>query len=582
MTRGIVYVAFGKEYEQLAAHTLAYSRKHTELPFHVITNVPEDTQSSIWKTIPNLTMAVVPDALSENRKYKIKLYEYTPYDKTLYLDIDSAIIRPGIEKIFDMLEDNDVVLARRFKWAPRDLIPEVYIRMFRLTHTRLPVDAWHGALFAFQRDNEEARRMMDLWWDYRNLAMDYRDLPPLVAAIANLRDRGLRVGITDPELFAFKPTPSTIVWHPQPGKPAAWLQQLGLPDWKPWNPANYRYTTWNCACENAELSEDKLIPKTACPKTAELCITAYTFGEYNEYLPLLAYSSLWSYPDTVVKLFVEDTLSDSVRAQFDYIRRQLSCNIDIVERYKLPVRHYTPQPRERGNQMGKIIRWLIPREEFAGYRYVYMADSDFIIVPEDPTLLDKHLMLCAQAAQPFTNPKRWNYPSRVSGLHFVETEPYFDAMDPVLKPYRIGAIPLPAMNNEEFLYRQLCAAGLSPAQRPSTREQFDALRPHPGYHLGMLRNYAEPQEYQAHWRSLEPRSRSILGSPMFQHLVHGITIPWIRTTVTRLTDWLATPIATPTASAKKQVVRPIYRIKQRRVRGAGPQVIPCFRTHAHV
>jgi hypothetical protein len=243
----------------------------------------------------------------------------------------------------------------------------------------------------------------------------------------------------------------------------------------------------------------------------------------------------------IVKLFVKDSLKPSVRAQFDYIRRQLSSNIEIVENYTLPVT--IKETKDPTNQLGKIIRWLIPKDEFEGFRYVYMSDSDFLIVPEDPTLLDQHLMLMARADQVYTNPQRWSQTQKVSGLHFVETEPYFEAIDPILEPYRTGAKALPMMNNEEFLHTALRSAGIPPTQQPVTREDFDKLRPHPGYHLGCLRNYKTPQEFQALWRKHYATAKEMMMSPVFQHLVEGISVKWVKQTFQRLLTYLAVPEA---------------------------------------
>lgn len=542
--RGIVFVVFGKSYETMAAHTVRISRRYTKLPFHVITNIPLDELLPTWRRIKDVTFQHLPLPDAQNRIPKIQLYRYTPFDQTLYIDCDAVVMRDDVERAFECLAGADITLAPRFFWRCGEQIPEVYVKAFRTLGVRLPVDAWHGAIFAFDRCSEAARGLMDLWLANWEALGRYRDLPALVSAVRRLTAAGrLAVAKLPSDFFGLKSPDSLTVWHPQPGKPEEFMRRFKIPPWTPWSPHEQRYERWNTVFENCELSPDRELPELPCPAGGPLCVTAYAFGDYAEYAPLLAYTTLWNYPDAVVKLYFKGPAPANVLAALAYLRKQLSPNICVVDNYDLPLK--TGSGDLAHNQAGKCVRWLIPGSEFAGFEYTYMADIDFIIVKEHPELLEKHKAISRELGVPHSNPIRWSYHARVSGLQMVETAAYFAAIDPVASPYRTGAKPVPAVNNEAFLFSLLQAGGILPKTRPANRPEFDRLRPHPGYHIGLVRSCKTPPDYTDLWRQLAPASATMLSSPMLAKLLRFVEVPWVAVSIERTLAYISQALGKP-------------------------------------
>ena len=565
ITRGIVYIAIGKEYEQLAAHTIQHSRCNTNLPICVITDVPAAQRETCWNQITDITFQECHISLEDNRRAKTMLYKYTPFDQTLYLDCDSVIQLP-LGDIFDLLDTCDIVLAKRFHWNCDTTIPEVYLRAMRTCGVKLPLDAWHGAIFMFDKHNIQAQRFGDLWYENWVRTGKCRDLPALVCTTRYMREHnGLRVSCFPDNFFTLKPDVGSVIWHPQPGKVAPFFQRYNLPKWQPWNPNNYRTEKWNMVHENAALGKERELPDLPCATTGETCLTAYAFGDYAEYAPLLAFSTLWSYPEYAVKFFFNGPIPDNVHEALDYLRTQISPNIRWKDNYKLPTQLSTQHMAKEVQQAGKCVRWLIPGEEFSGYEYVYMADIDFIIIPEQPSMLTVHKDLMTRWHVPYSNPIRWNYGNRMSGLQMVKASDYFPSINTAMTPYREGKLGIPNVNNEQFLYERLAEASLLPQQAPMTMEEFDVVRPHHGFHLGLVRNYATPQYYKQLWQTSAAAALPIVTSPIFENILKHVHVPWVFTSIQRAAQYITGQTRISSAfDAKDAMTIAMHRTQERR------------------
>lgn len=208
--------------------------------------------------------------------------------------------------------------------------------------------------------------------------------------------------------------------------------------------------------------------------THEVCITQYVFGSYTRYIPAYIYSILTAYPDYFVKIFVAGKLS---RDETVALSLMPNGNFTIVEGYQAD--------KVRKGLLPKYVRRLIPQEEFADFKYVYNGDVDFIIMPEIPTLKDWHVAHCAKLGLPFSNAIRPGT-KRVSGLHFIEVEPYYKAIGKRLLYYRTHYKEVEAQlvrtSDEWFTYTLLDEVfGLDSLRA----EGFN--RPEHGVHLALWR-----------------------------------------------------------------------------------------------
>jgi SAM-dependent methyltransferase len=200
--RGIVYIAFGQNYCDLAANTIEISRKHTELPITVITNIPDEKRSGKWLKIPDVSFLYLPYETNENRVVKTQLYKYTPYDITLYIDTDAIIQKPGIERVFEGLKTNHIVLQRHTRWEKFKKYYEIYRRAAKQFDCSLPLDIFIGGFFCF-RKTVDVERFFDLWFEYWEDFGMGRDMPPLACAVQNSGINYSVVTKNEDKLFSF-------------------------------------------------------------------------------------------------------------------------------------------------------------------------------------------------------------------------------------------------------------------------------------------------------------------------------------------------------------------------------------------
>ncbi|GAA1322702.1 hypothetical protein GCM10009647_056980 [Streptomyces sanglieri] len=118
---GVIYLAFGYEYAVQAIQSVCSLKSiHPELDASILTNVPlkEEISDSIsYKgTVvgPKLfdNVIYVNDSNDSNRDYKTTINEYSPYDKTLFLDCD-IIIKSRIKDGFKILDYADIAALYR-------------------------------------------------------------------------------------------------------------------------------------------------------------------------------------------------------------------------------------------------------------------------------------------------------------------------------------------------------------------------------------------------------------------------------------------------------------------------------------
>jgi hypothetical protein len=556
--RGIVTVAMGAQYAQMAAHVIRHSRQFTDLPIHVFTDRSGPEQSELWSTIPDVTVETLPVHWGDNRMVKTLLHKYTPFQRTLFLDCDAAIVRPGIERIFDIEATADMVLCPRHVLKVGNDIPELYLRTFRTAGVQLPVTVYYGALFAFDRDNPRARKFLERWHHYWELTDKFADMPGLITTAKELAP-SMTIAHTDPEFFALDPKPDAVIWHPRPGKPAAFTQALHIPAWTPPRPA--LYDKWQQVPELAELPSRLHLPALPCRQTGPLCISTYVYGDYTDYVPIFALSALCAYPTAVVKIFTAGPLPAHVEKALTYLRQQLSPNIDVV---------ISAPPN---GIPGKSARWLLGREHFEGFQHLYMCDADFFIC--DTKLTAQHLAVCASHDLPHSNVRRWDLTDRASGIQFMNVPAYFDKVQPHLDYFRRDPRTRD-LHNEVLLANLLTAADIPPPPT-ITKEAFDVARPHPGLHLGLLRTHTDVGNYAALWRAYASSVQRVCQSPLFRKVRNMLVQPLVTTSVDRMCELLTTGKISKSFNKRPHVhMRVPQRGRGRTVCGA-PKIVTRYR-----
>lgn len=177
---GIVCIAFGEDYDNVAAQTLAMSRKYIYCPITVLTNVKK--RSPLWKGVRNISFVELDIPTDENRRVKIELYKYSPYDETIYIDCDAVIKKPGIEKLFDKLSGVDIVFQRHRVWTEDKKYFRIYRDTAKLLGATLPLVVLVGGFWAF-RKGETIEKLSRQWLENWEKTGCGRDMPALACAI---------------------------------------------------------------------------------------------------------------------------------------------------------------------------------------------------------------------------------------------------------------------------------------------------------------------------------------------------------------------------------------------------------------
>jgi len=219
MDKGILYIAFGEDYVRLMEATRKITRKFTDLPIHVLTNV-EGVEDSTYIGWPQM----------DNREAKVRMVHFTPFDTTLYIDVDTIFQKP-----FEMPEFNGLLVNLLAIWNAEKL-PLIFKKHMTTCLTRPPMNIFNGAFLGFKKEDAG---FFDLWYHYWMLTGCGRDMAPLNCAIKNTGIsttwiRGLfNPGDNDPE--------ATI----QHDNGSDFFERNNLPRPKPFKPFDSDPTDWN-------------------------------------------------------------------------------------------------------------------------------------------------------------------------------------------------------------------------------------------------------------------------------------------------------------------------------------------------
>ena len=211
MNRGILLIAFGYEYDHLAAHTVRYSRRFTDLPIHVLTNIKD--RNKLWDEIKYVTFTQFDLHQSRNRAVKTRMADYTPFEETLYLDCDSVIQKPGIEDVFDLLGNKDMALNLFIYWHKTNKVLKIYKRAMKATGTVLPLSIYNGGFICFKK-NDEVIDFFRVWHKFWIMTGRGREMPALACAVNQSCLKVAEVntsyhGFFEPDVY----NPNCIVQH---------------------------------------------------------------------------------------------------------------------------------------------------------------------------------------------------------------------------------------------------------------------------------------------------------------------------------------------------------------------------------
>jgi hypothetical protein len=121
-TQGVLYIATGKKYVQDAIRSARTVRKHSPgLEVHLFTDSRSYEDFKFEQSpFPFSTVAVIDDP---HRRSKVDYISRSPFDRTLYLDADTAV-NADISDMFRVLERFDIAVAHaQHRNTPSSLAP---------------------------------------------------------------------------------------------------------------------------------------------------------------------------------------------------------------------------------------------------------------------------------------------------------------------------------------------------------------------------------------------------------------------------------------------------------------------------
>ena len=232
MNRCIAFVAFGGEYDKLAASTAKYSRRYTDLPFYVLTNMK--ARDTVWESVSNVTFKYFPMPHEDNRKIRVSMIKFIPFDEVLYMDADSVIQKPGIENVFNLLKNYDIVCQFYQLFKPKSSLQrKTYGKLAELLGEKFPIERVFAGTFLFKK-SDISFKFFDMWKKYYELNDCGRDMPAFCFTVRHFRSF---VGVCEKDneikLMALKENNYHYIQH---NDFSGWNKKFGIPDYNMWSP----------------------------------------------------------------------------------------------------------------------------------------------------------------------------------------------------------------------------------------------------------------------------------------------------------------------------------------------------------
>lgn len=227
MSKGILTVAFGASFDKLAAETMRYSRKFTDLPIHVLTNMKN--KNPIWDEISGVFFTLFDMTQKENRKAKLTMHKHSPFDETLYMDCDSVIQNPGVENFTDYFGPYSLVLCHK-KTLKGRRIYNIYADTMQKLRLKPPLILYYGAIIAFKK-TRETDRFFGYWRKTWMMMGSGREMPSLCCTV---KKYAVRRRLFPRTWFGgMKKRPNTIIQHDYRRD---FCERFGLSRWADFKP----------------------------------------------------------------------------------------------------------------------------------------------------------------------------------------------------------------------------------------------------------------------------------------------------------------------------------------------------------
>lgn len=231
MSDGILILAFGEEYVKVAEACLKYSVKNIgDIPVCVLTNVCNHSFNRLDLPYGSI-VSFVKAATKDNRGVKTSMINYTPFDRTLYMDCDCVIQNKLNPDIFNLLSDYYIIGNKFLEWESGDKVLKIYRKAMKMFYCTLPIRIYNGGCLLFDK-SRECGQFFVRWNRYWNEFGCGREMPPLACAIQkrfSLNAVGsFREGFFEPDVM----NPNAVIQHYCNG----FNEKFNVPAWNSYKP----------------------------------------------------------------------------------------------------------------------------------------------------------------------------------------------------------------------------------------------------------------------------------------------------------------------------------------------------------
>lgn len=209
---GVVYVAFGREYDNLAAHTVQASLPKLNLPVCVMSNLGARERSPLWADLPGVTFRDFDLHTDLNRAVKTRLYRYTPFEYTVYIDCDAIVQHTGITRMLAYAQNHQLCLQHTRTWYEGTKCARLYRDTVVRFQAKLPLPIYLGGFFSFARKSPLVTGIFDTWHMLWRDGGQGRDMPALAIAVQRSGFQP-KVITADDDLFSFGLSDTAVVVH---------------------------------------------------------------------------------------------------------------------------------------------------------------------------------------------------------------------------------------------------------------------------------------------------------------------------------------------------------------------------------
>lgn len=220
--------------------------------------------------------------------------------------------------------------------------------------------------------------------------------------------------------------------------------------------------------------------------------------QYQEYIPLFIYFVSESYPGSYIEIDLTNRLNEQIAKDIDFFSDK---------KYNFQINELQFNNSNKNNpDVLKTLRWITHKESFDNCKYLWIGDIDMYICRESPSLLSQHIKHMDFLGVPYSNFLRPRQPLRMSGIHIVRCEQWFNAIDKHIPLYHnmTNNINKEQCNiiglNEQILYKLICETFGDPEKAHYAYDNH--------YSYDTYNSLIESQFHGVHIRAVEHRGKT--------------------------------------------------------------------------